>query len=255
MTSNEWVRVQPEIAKFTLVCSYDRVGFGWSESGPPADPVNVLHVLLRNGKVPGPYAIVGHSYGSGLARRFTYRFPNDVKGIVLTATSYPDEEIQRIATDTSIRGKFLFASYAWSARFGLMRITPEKYLPEMLSVYFGLLRQYLPPRTAEREIAFLHQTRHVQSLMIERGHPTSEEDMEDVAACTRGFGDMPLVVLSERWVYSSPVTEQEKDEARREAERQTRLAGLSSRGKQIDLESGTSFLWNAPLRSSMQSEM
>jgi hypothetical protein len=45
-------------------------------------------------------------------------------------------------------------------------------------------------------------------------------------------------VLSERWVYSSAFNEQEKEEARREDERQTRLAGLSSRGQKIDLESG-----------------
>jgi hypothetical protein len=37
MSSNEWALVQPEVAKFTQVCSYDRTGYGWSESGPPAD--------------------------------------------------------------------------------------------------------------------------------------------------------------------------------------------------------------------------
>ena len=97
MTSNEWTLVQPEVAKLTRVCSYDRTGLGWSETGPPSDPVEVLHTLLRNGGVPGPYAIAGHSYGSGLVLRFAYRFPNDVKGMVLAAASYPDEEVQRIA--------------------------------------------------------------------------------------------------------------------------------------------------------------
>ena len=38
MTSNEWTLVQPEVARFTRVCSYDRAGLGWSESGPPTDP-------------------------------------------------------------------------------------------------------------------------------------------------------------------------------------------------------------------------
>jgi hypothetical protein len=61
--------------------------------------------------------------------------------------------------------------------------------------------------------------------------PTPDEEIEEVAACALGFGDMPLVVLSEKWVYSSAVTEQEKEEARREDERQTRLAGLSYRGE------------------------
>jgi hypothetical protein len=158
--------------------------------------------------------------------------------MVLTAASYPDEEVQRIVADTSIRARRDFEMYAWSTRLGLMRITPEKYLPDMLRDYFGFLRKYLPSKAAECEIAFLHQTRHVQSFLIESGRPTPDGEIEEVTACTRRFGDMPLVVLSERWVYSSAVNEQEKEEARREDERQTRLAGLSSRGKKIDLESG-----------------
>jgi pimeloyl-ACP methyl ester carboxylesterase len=238
MTSNEWTLVQPEAAKFTRVCSYDRAGLGWSESGPPADPVEALHALLRKGEILGPYAIVGHSYGSGLALRFAYRFPNEVKGMVLTAASYPDEEVGRFVAEMSTRGRPYLEMYAWCTRLGLMRITPERRLPDMLRVYFGFLRKYLPPKTAECEIAFLHQTRHVQSFVVERGRPTPNEQIEEAAACTRRFGEMPLVVLSEKWVYSSAVTEQEKEEARREDERQTRLAGLSSQGQKIDLESG-----------------
>src|SRR5690349_21749783 len=180
MSSNEWTLVQPEVAKFTRVCSYDRVGFGWSESGPPADPVDVLRVLLRNGGVSGPYAIVGHSYGSGLARRFAYRFPSKVKGLVLTATSYPDEGLLRTAAETSTRGRLYFDIYGWSTGLGLTRITPERNLPQMFGVYFGFLRKYLPLRVAECEIAFLHQTRHVRSLTIEREHPTPKEESEDV---------------------------------------------------------------------------
>ena len=238
MTSNEWTLVQPNVARSTRVCSYDRTGLGWSESGPPSDPVEVLHTLLRKGEVSGPYAIVGHSYGSGLVLRFAYRFPDEVKGMVLTATSYPDEEVQRIAAEMRVRSRAYFKMYTWSTRLGLMRITPERYLPDIYRTYVGSLRQYLPPKVAECEIAFLHQTRHVQSFAIESGRQAPDEESEEVAACRRGFGNMPLVVLSERWVYSSAADEQEKQAARREDERLTRLAGLSSRGQKIDLESG-----------------
>jgi pimeloyl-ACP methyl ester carboxylesterase len=237
MTSNEWTLVQPEVAKFTRICSYDRTGLGWSENGPVEDPVQVLHVLLRNAGVAGPYAMVGHSYGSGLVRRFAFRFPCEVKGMVLTASSYPDEEVQRIAVRRVGSGLY-FKIYDWSTRLGLMRITSERYLPEMLHVYFGLLRQYLPLKAAECEISFLHQIRHVHSFIIESRRPTPEEEIEDVAACKRGFANMPLVVLSEKWIYSATASEPEKEEARREDERQTRLARLSSRGQKIDLESG-----------------
>jgi len=247
MTSNEWTLVQPEVAKLTRVCSYDRMGLGWSESGPVADPVEVLHALLRNAGVTGPYAIVGHSYGSGLALRFAYRFQNEVVGMVLTAASYPDEEVQKISADVRTRARSYAAMYAWSTRSGLMRLTPERYLPDMLRVYFGALRRYLPPKTAECEIAFLHQTRHVQSFLIESGRPTPDEDIEEVAACKRGFANMPLAVLSERWVYSPNAGEEEMADARREDERQTRLAGLSSRGEKIDLDSGHLIPLEAPI--------
>ena len=28
----DWIRVQPGVAAFTRVCSYDRAGFGWSDA-------------------------------------------------------------------------------------------------------------------------------------------------------------------------------------------------------------------------------
>jgi hypothetical protein len=33
-TSLDWRRVQPDVAQFTHVCSYERAGYGWSDSGP-----------------------------------------------------------------------------------------------------------------------------------------------------------------------------------------------------------------------------
>ena len=33
-TSLSWTFVQPEVAKFTCACSYDRAGLGWSDAGP-----------------------------------------------------------------------------------------------------------------------------------------------------------------------------------------------------------------------------
>ena len=156
---------------------------------------------------------------------------------MLTATSYPDEDVQQRAANTSKQDARYSEMFAWTTRLGLLRITPKVPARDAPRVLW-LLRQYLPPKTTECEIAFLHQTRHVQSFMIERARSTPKEEIEDVAACTRGFGNMPLVVLSEKWVYSPNADEQEKVEARREAERHARLAALSTRGKKIDLESG-----------------
>ena len=72
--------VQPGVATFTRVCSYDRPGSlittgseplpGRSDQVPmpcnPADVVAELHDLLAAAQVPGPYVFVGDSLGGPL---------------------------------------------------------------------------------------------------------------------------------------------------------------------------------------------
>lgn len=158
--------------------------------------------------------------------------------MVLTATSYPDAEFQRRAVQNSSRDEHLYRTYLWTTRTGLLRFIPERLLPGMLPTFIGYLRKYLPPTVAKSEIAFLHQTRHVESIVVEAEHPNSREEEEDSTACRRGFGSIPLIVLSEKWVYSPAATEEERQEAATEAARQKRLAALSSRGRQVDLDCG-----------------
>ena len=66
-TSTTWAQVQPEVARFTTVCSYDRAGLGRSERGPvprtSQTAVDELQALLRNAGIRGPYVLVGHSFG------------------------------------------------------------------------------------------------------------------------------------------------------------------------------------------------
>jgi pimeloyl-ACP methyl ester carboxylesterase len=63
----DWQLVQPEVAEFGRVCTYNRGGRGWSDPG--AQPrtsrqfVEELHALLDNAGVQGPYVLVGHSFG------------------------------------------------------------------------------------------------------------------------------------------------------------------------------------------------
>ena len=68
-----WTKVQPEVAKTTRVCSYDRAGLGWSEASPNPRASDVmaeeLHVLLNNAGIAPPYVLVGHSFGGINVRR------------------------------------------------------------------------------------------------------------------------------------------------------------------------------------------
>ncbi len=97
--SLEWTRVQNALARQTQVCAYDRAGYGWSDMGPlPRTSKRIaaeLHTLLKNAHVPGPYIIVGHSFGGYTAQYFARHFPKDTAGIVLIDSSHP-EQIERL---------------------------------------------------------------------------------------------------------------------------------------------------------------
>jgi len=69
--SFNWGLVQPEVAKFTQVCSYDHSGIGWSDSGPKDScslRVTEVHTALKSEGIKGPYVLVGHSLGGLVAR-------------------------------------------------------------------------------------------------------------------------------------------------------------------------------------------
>ncbi|MGA8273272.1 MAG: alpha/beta hydrolase, partial [Candidatus Sulfotelmatobacter sp.] len=91
--SKLWWPIQEKIAAFARVCTYDRAGYLWSEpSGQRhsvGDRAEELHSLLTNAQVPGPYLLVGHSYGGLIIRQFALRYPRDAAGLVLVDT--PDE--------------------------------------------------------------------------------------------------------------------------------------------------------------------
>lgn len=99
----EWSLVQPEVAKFAHVCSYDRAGLGWSEqSGLPrtsASIVQELHTLLQNAHIKPPYIVVGHSSGGINMRLFANTYPDEVYGVILIDSSHEHqiEKFQELA--------------------------------------------------------------------------------------------------------------------------------------------------------------
>jgi pimeloyl-ACP methyl ester carboxylesterase len=93
-TVSNWIWVQPEVARVTRVCAYDPAGYGWRDPGPgPRDArqhARELHTLLDRAGVPGPYVLVGHSFGGLYARQFTALYPDEVAGMVLVDATHPD---------------------------------------------------------------------------------------------------------------------------------------------------------------------
>lgn len=89
-----WASVQPGIADFTRVCSYDRAGLGVSAPAPTPrtsqEVVADLHVLLTVANIPTPYVLVGHSFGGLHVRLYAHQYPDEVAGIVLIDAVHED---------------------------------------------------------------------------------------------------------------------------------------------------------------------
>jgi pimeloyl-ACP methyl ester carboxylesterase len=94
-TADTWVSVQPEVARFTRVCIYDRAGLGHSDPAPNGvrtvqDSVDDLHALLGAADISGPVVLVGHSVGGLIVRLYASQYPDDVAGAVLVDGMPPD---------------------------------------------------------------------------------------------------------------------------------------------------------------------
>ena len=93
-----WTLVQPEVAKWTRACSYDRAGAGFSDPGPmprtSARIADELRNALRSAHIRAPYILVGHAFGGDNVRTFAARYPAEVAGLVLVeadVVSSPEE--------------------------------------------------------------------------------------------------------------------------------------------------------------------
>ena len=73
---------------------FDRPGTGWSDPGGyprrTATEARELERLLARSGEPGPFILVGHSYGGLLAANFARRYPEQTAAVVLLDASPPD---------------------------------------------------------------------------------------------------------------------------------------------------------------------
>lgn len=116
----DWYFVQPEAARSTRVCSWDRSGYGWSDRSPnsqiPSAIAEQLHTLLEKAGEKPPYIMVGHSLGAFDVRMYARLHPEQVAGIVLVDGSHPDENLH-----FSWRDKLWLKLMQLTAPFGLPR--------------------------------------------------------------------------------------------------------------------------------------
>jgi pimeloyl-ACP methyl ester carboxylesterase len=185
--STTWAAyVQPEAAKTTRICTYDRAGMGWSEAGPlPRDAVQFskeLHTLLENANIPGPYVMVGHSLGGFPVRVFTDMYPSEVAGVVLIDSMTP-KQFDQLPTEVQPQSNSQSQSLSFPAvlaRFGVARS-------------ITLLMSPFTPPNEKAYYSRMVRTQNVQAYINEgQGMPAAAAE----AAAVKTFGDLPLIVLT-----------------------------------------------------------
>ena len=183
----DWSNVQPEVASTTRVCAYDRAGVGWSDPGVlPRDPQQIaqdLHTLLDKANTPGPYVLVGQSFGGLYTRMYAAQYPEDVVGMVLIDASHPDMW-SRLPPEvtTALSGNEQQASLMiFLSRFGFFRLTTGDFAD------CGL-----PPEQCARERAFLVSTQKWKVWSAEMYVPERDAQVQ----ATGSLGMMPLIVLT-----------------------------------------------------------
>jgi len=191
--SAEWSLVQPELAKTTRVCAFDRAGMGWSEPGPaPRSPAHIadeLHKLLTNAGIDGPIVLVAHSAGGKHARLYAQRHAEQVAGIVLVdaRSEYVDDRLtpERAAAERAEYQGFQ-SQIATLSRFGVVRLIWSWGWPKALPV-----AAKLAPET--RQLIGILQVRpqHQATSLSE----TDDARLDNAALRDATLGATPLVVL------------------------------------------------------------
>jgi pimeloyl-ACP methyl ester carboxylesterase len=152
--SFDWALVQPEIAQFARVISYDRAGYAWSDISPLArtttNMVDELHMLLQKASIPGPYILVGHSMGGIIMQQYAHTHSKEVAGIVLVESAQEDEVINTPQPYKILTSLMLLGSYT-----GLLRLMCN-YVPQvqdMIKKYPSEIRAlYCPQKSSTKFI-------------------------------------------------------------------------------------------------------
>ena len=93
---DKWGLIEPALSEGARVCSYSKFGTGTSD--PPSSTQTFdtqaadLHALLDEAGEPGPYVVLGHSFGGAEAVTFASKYADEVSGLLLldaSPTSWP----------------------------------------------------------------------------------------------------------------------------------------------------------------------
>ena len=157
-SSAGWYVVQPDVARFTRVCAYDRAGMGYSDPGPSPRTArriaSELAKLLDRSGIAGPVVLVGASIAGFNVRVFASDHPELAAGLVLVDASHEADahEVPRIARFVpllSTVGVFRLFGVSFGQRVGNSRSlsSSSPVHQELTRIEDSAARSYLALRT------------------------------------------------------------------------------------------------------------
>jgi pimeloyl-ACP methyl ester carboxylesterase len=233
-----WFKVQPEVARHTRACTYDRPGYGYSDPAKrPNTSQNVvedLHQGLAAAGVKPPYLLVGNSIGGANAQVFAYRYSGEVKGMVLVEPQTEDETTR----SNKASGGMLDKVYAMVAARNAecLRAAGKGFKPggKALTDCIGDPASFYGPVLGPQVLAAMKKKSYWSTVVAEyQGFGASDDQLR---ALRKPFGDLPLLVLT-RGVspYAIPDKPQSAINKAMEDENEKihkELAALSTKGAQ-----------------------
>jgi len=239
----DWIAIQPQVAKFTRACWYDRAGYGWSDPGPRPRTFQAvmkeLHALLQADAIPPPYVLVGTNLSGMHVRVYNGMYPDEVAGAVLVDSSHPDAHTYEPKFMWG-RLAFLPPSLKTAACITVGPAVLGLGLYRLLWKLHGLRRLGATDLTAEQqeELYFLSGTPIAQT-----GQEGCDVDASEAQVrASSNFGDRPLIVLTSANPFPPPRPEDASAAAAFNElwvhKLQPELAALSTRGRQVIVANG-----------------
>jgi len=249
-----WIRVQDDLAKFTRVCSYDRAGYGWSDSVHeplyPEQVADLLHDLLEKAAEKPPYLMVGHSVGGIYVRSFSEKYPDEVVGMVLVDASHENQSKQVPPEIANLIDPKLIKVGSWINR-GLVSVGALRAFKLLDSSNISMM---LNEDQREPALAEMYRTGYI-SATVREGEMINAYFSQPRKL--KALGDIPLIVLSQQTdeqslydfylglyptLQSQLTVEMFEGPAEIYNEQQNELAALSTRGKRIVVEESGHFI-------------
>lgn len=188
-SSANWYKIAQTLSNDVRTCLYDRAGYGWSDPGrgerTTATIVHELNLLINKAEIPGPFILVGHSFGGFTARYLAAKFPKNIVGLVLVDSSHP-EQIYRLSALDKVKQKPLVV--------GRKNLVPEDFSEFERKWYF---------LNSSRKATFaqMGELKYFKESAYQVKHSGPIKDIP-VAVLSRGIGQLPElngVSLENEW--------------------------------------------------------